>query len=106
MRSLNDFYDLLPTFVGIWICFLKAIGIHWKTEKVNMPQYVESYFLCKKKLLYFQFRTLIQHVRHDWILLSKYNEIWIWVKYVERSRMFTLIYLSISNDKYIQRSLP
>jgi len=47
---------------------------------------------------------LVQHVRHDWFLLSKHNDIWILLKYVERSRMFTLIYLSTPNDKYNDRS--
>jgi len=48
MRTLNDFYDLLPTFVGIWICFLKAIGIHWKTGKVSMSQCGKLFFMLKK----------------------------------------------------------
>ncbi|KYQ50200.1 Odorant receptor 49b, partial [Trachymyrmex zeteki] len=34
MRRLNDFYDVLPTFLGTCICLLKTIGLQWQTEKV------------------------------------------------------------------------
>ncbi|XP_011065511.1 PREDICTED: uncharacterized protein LOC105152775 [Acromyrmex echinatior] len=33
MRRLNDFYDVLPTFLGTCICLLKTIGLQWQTEK-------------------------------------------------------------------------
>ncbi|KAG5344779.1 OR2 protein, partial [Acromyrmex charruanus] len=72
MRHLNDFYDVVPTFLGTCICLLKTIGLQWQTEK---------------------FRMLIQHVCHDWCLLAKYNDIWILMEYMERSRMFTLVFL-------------
>lgn len=46
---------------------------------------------------------LIEHVRHDWYLLAKHHDIWILMEYIEKSRIFTLAYLSTLNDKYTQR---
>ncbi|KAL6268719.1 hypothetical protein P5V15_001847 [Pogonomyrmex californicus] len=71
-RNLDDINDVLPTLAGVWICLLKASSLHWKYKKFTM---------------------LIQHVSYDWNLLSNHDDIWILIKYVERSRTFTLIYL-------------
>lgn len=48
---------------------------------------------------------LIEHVRQDWYLLAKRHDIWILMEYVEKSRIFTLVYLSIPNNKYITQCL-
>ncbi|KYN43580.1 Odorant receptor Or2 [Trachymyrmex septentrionalis] len=56
-------------------------------------------------LLLPQFRMLIQHVCHDWCLLSKFNDIWILMEYMKRSRMFTLVFLSTPNDNFVTAPL-
>ncbi|KYN26702.1 Odorant receptor Or2 [Trachymyrmex cornetzi] len=78
MRRLNDFYDVLPTFLGTCICLLKTIGL----------------------------QMLIQHVCHDWCLLAKYNDIWILMEYMERSRMFTLVFLIALYASWLFYSTP
>ncbi|KYM79317.1 Odorant receptor Or2 [Atta colombica] len=56
-------------------------------------------------LLLPQFRMLIQHVCYDWCLLAKYNDIWILMEYLERSRMFTLVFLSTFNNNFVTAPL-
>ncbi|XP_011878567.1 PREDICTED: uncharacterized protein LOC105567911 [Vollenhovia emeryi] len=72
VRGLDDVYDVLPLFIGAWLCLLKLTGLHWHTEK---------------------FRVLIEHVRYDWYLLAKHRDMRILIEYVEASRIFTLGYL-------------
>ncbi|XP_011878673.1 PREDICTED: uncharacterized protein LOC105567977 [Vollenhovia emeryi] len=72
MKSVNDFYDTLPTLIGVTICIIKLIGLHWKADT---------------------FRELIEHVRYDWYLLAKHRDMWILIEYIETSRIFTRAYL-------------
>ncbi|KAL6268718.1 hypothetical protein P5V15_001846 [Pogonomyrmex californicus] len=71
-KTLDDIYDILSTFAGVWICLLKASSLRWEYKKFTM---------------------LIQQVNYDWNLLLNHDDIWILIKYVERGRIFTLIYL-------------
>ncbi|KAL0132684.1 hypothetical protein PUN28_000433 [Cardiocondyla obscurior] len=77
MTNLSDFYDVLPTFLGIWITILKTSGLHWQGKK---------------------FRMLLEHVQHDWYLLANHRDISILMDYSEKSRIFTLAFLSIPNN--------
>ncbi|XP_070531116.1 odorant receptor 13a-like [Cardiocondyla obscurior] len=72
MTNLSDFYDVLPTFLGIWITILKTSGLHWQGKK---------------------FRMLLEHVQHDWYLLANHRDISILMDYSEKSRIFTLAFL-------------
>ncbi|XP_036146993.1 odorant receptor Or2 [Monomorium pharaonis] len=75
LRDLSDFYDILPTLMGSFICTFKSLGLHWQNKK---------------------FKILLQHVRQDWCLLMKHKDIWILMEYSEKSRMFTLLYLIVT----------
>ncbi|XP_072757411.1 uncharacterized protein [Anoplolepis gracilipes] len=72
VTNLADLYDVLPTFTGAIICFMKVISLSYKIN---------------------EFRMLIQHVQHDWRLLQNHKNIQILMEYVERSRIFTMAYL-------------
>lgn len=106
MRDLNDLYDSLPTFLGAHIVVFKLFGLRWQTEKVSVQNVLQSklfYLFKKKNWRILQLKMLVQHVRYDWCSLMKDSDIWILMEYSEKSRIFTLAYLSIPNDKCTQR---
>ncbi|XP_011702673.1 PREDICTED: odorant receptor 67c-like isoform X2 [Wasmannia auropunctata] len=76
---------LMLSFVGLWPMQSNKTILYYcvilGTWIIILPQ-IEK------------FRMIVQHVRHDWCLLEKSDDIWILMEYAERSRMFTLSYLS------------
>ncbi|XP_067209653.1 odorant receptor 10-like [Linepithema humile] len=71
-KTLDDFYNILPTLTGAFLCLMKSVGLRCMIKKLTM---------------------LVQHMNYDWCLLANHKDVRILIEYIERSRMFTLAYL-------------